>query len=149
MSALAELNFQYKGYCGGGAPRFNIVTDQGTAFLGCNEPLGTDAPAGDGWTEVVFNEADIIAALERATPGINPATATLEDLYIIFDEPGSVYLDNISVNGDVVGSPTSASSKEDCKKGGYKNFYPAFANQGDCVSNFATKGKNKPKPVMR
>ena len=144
VSALTELNFQYPtgGYCGGGAPRFNIVSGNDVVFLGCNG--GTATVLGNGWTEVEFNQAAIAAAL--ATAGIAP-TATLDDLYIIFDESGSVHLDNISVNKEVVGAPTSPSTKDDCKKGGYKNFYPAFANQGDCVSYFATKGKNKPKSI--
>jgi hypothetical protein len=36
-------------------------------------------------------------------------------------------------------------SKEQCKKGGWKNFTNAgFKNQGDCVSYVATGGKNPP-----
>lgn len=160
VSALTELNYDYRndGHCGAGAPRFNIQTDQGTVIsLGC--VYGTSTPTADpNWTHVEFNQAQITAALVAA--GINPLTATLEDLYIIFDEgsdtpvggtivtPGTVYLDNISVNNAVVGSPTNPASKEDCKKGGYANFVGAngqpFKNQGDCVSYQATKGKNLP-----
>ncbi len=40
------------------------------------------------------------------------------------------------------GTPVAA-SKEDCKKGGWTGFF-VFKNQGDCVSNVATKGKNGP-----
>jgi hypothetical protein len=153
VSNLTELNFDYKdgGHCGAGAPRFNIQADGMTAFLGCT--YGTHTNLGNGWVHVVFSPADIAAAL--VTAGIAP-TATLEDLYIIFDEgtdtpsggtigtPGSVYLDNFSVNGQVVGSPTSPTSKDDCKNNGWKNFNPTFKNQGDCVSFVATKGKNQP-----
>jgi hypothetical protein len=40
-------------------------------------------------------------------------------------------------------------AKEDCKNGGWKTFLNAdgsqmFKNQGDCVSYFATGGKNQP-----
>lgn len=154
LSALTELNFDYKdgGHCGGGAPRFNIQTTQGTAFLGCAG--GTQTSLGNGWTHVQFTGAQLAAAYTAA--GITDAsTATLQDLYIIFDEgtdvapggtigtPGTVNIDNISVNFAVVGSPTSPLSKDDCKKGGWKT-YGVFKNQGDCVSFVATGGRNKP-----
>ena len=38
---------------------------------------------------------------------------------------------------------TAPTSKDDCKDGGWQSFNdPAFKNQGDCVSYFATDGKN-------
>src|SRR5581483_8089227 len=106
------------------------------------------------WTHVVFDQAQIAAAVVAA--GGNP-TSTLYDLYMIFDEgtdivgqgtPGMVHIDNISVNGQVVGSPTSPQSKNDCKNGGWQNLMGSngqpFKNQGDCVSYNATGGKNLP-----
>jgi hypothetical protein len=41
--------------------------------------------------------------------------------------------------------PLAPTSKEDCKRGGWRN-YPAlgFKNQGDCVSFVTTGGKNEP-----
>jgi hypothetical protein len=151
ISGVTELNFDYKtgGHCGAGAPRFNLQSGSKVAFLGCTG--GTHTPAGSGWTHVEFSSADITAALNTA--GILPADI-LDDLYIIFDEgtdiaggtPGTVNIDNISVNGAVVGSPTSPQTKDDCKNGGWQNvnFNPAFKNQGDCVSYVATHGKNPP-----
>jgi hypothetical protein len=46
-------------------------------------------------------------------------------------------------------SPLPGYTKDQCKKGGWQNFQnpdgsPMFKNQGDCVSFFATGGKNKP-----
>ena len=35
-------------------------------------------------------------------------------------------------------------SKEQCKKGGWRNYGAAFSNQGDCVSFVATGGKKQP-----
>lgn len=154
VSGITELNFDYKNgeHCGAGAPRFNIQSGSKVAFLGCAG--GTQTDLGNGWTHVEFTPAQIAAALAIAT--ILP-TDTLDDLYIIFDEgsdtptggtigtAGTVHIDNISVNSDEVGSPTSPSSKDDCKNGGWQNFVsPTFKNQGDCVSFFATKGKNQP-----
>ncbi len=40
--------------------------------------------------------------------------------------------------------PPLPSAKEQCKKGGFRNFGGAFRNQGDCVSFVATQGKNEP-----
>lgn len=150
VSNVTELNFEYEdgGHCGGGAPRFNLELDGASnAFLGCNSVLGTRTPAATaGWTHVEFSAADIAAAVVLA--GGTPAS-TLTDLYIIFDEgsdtptggtigtAGTVNIDNISVNGDVVGSPTSPTTKDDCKKGGWMNLMRAdgtsFKNQGDCI----------------
>jgi hypothetical protein len=153
VSNLTELNFDYKTgeHCGAGSPRFNIQTESGTSVvLGCI--YGTQTDAGNGYTHVEFNAAQIQAAA-LATGG-----TTLQDLYIIFDEgsdtpaggtvgtPGTVHIDNISVNNQVVGSPTGPTSKDECKNGGWQNLLgnngKPFKNQGDCVSFVATGGKN-------
>jgi streptogramin lyase len=52
-----------------------------------------------------------------------------------------------SANGafEVVVVMHEPTTKDQCKKGGWKNFiYPSFKNQGDCVSYVATHGKNLP-----
>jgi hypothetical protein len=43
-------------------------------------------------------------------------------------------------------APTSGYTKDQCKNGGWQTNFPAgtFKNQGDCVSFFATGGKNPP-----
>jgi hypothetical protein len=42
--------------------------------------------------------------------------------------------------------PLSGYTKDACKNGGWQTNFPAgtFKNQGDCVSFFATGGKNQP-----
>jgi hypothetical protein len=58
--------------------------------------------------------------------------------------------DLVSFNGDVYNFQTVAptpvvtlTNKDDCKNGGWMTSNnPTFKNQGDCVSYFATKGKN-------
>jgi len=42
---------------------------------------------------------------------------------------------------NVGGPPTTPTSKEQCKHGGWKNFGGLFKNQGDCVSFVATGGR--------
>lgn len=150
VSMLTELNFEYEtgGHCGAGAPRFNVVVAGQTYFLGCS--AGTHTDLGNGWTRVEFTSTDFAAA------GI-PTTGTLDDVYVVFDEgtdtpaggtigtPGTVTLDNFSVNGDVVSDAVQLTSKEQCKNGGWKTFTsPTFKNQGQCVAFVVSnKGGNK------
>jgi hypothetical protein len=156
VSALHELNFDYLNteHCGAGAPRFNIQTNTGTAvLLGCNTVVGTRSATGNpDWTHLVFNQTDINAALATI-----PGSTTLEDLYIIFDEgadtgpdfSGTAHIDNISVNGVIVGSPTTPKNKNDCKNGGFANFTDnngnTFRNQGQCIA--FVNGQNRVKVV--
>jgi hypothetical protein len=145
VSSLTELNFDYKNseHCGAGSPRFNIQTNTGTAvLLGCNTVVGTRTPTGNAqWTHLEFSPTDIAAALATV-----PGSTTLQDLYIIADEgsdtgpdfTGTSHIDNISVNGGIVGSPTTPTNKNDCKNGGFANFTDnngnTFKNQGQCVA---------------
>ena len=120
-----------------GAPRFNVVVDGTTYFLGCSS--GTHTTEGD-WTHVVFGPADL------RRPESRPQVPRRH--LIIFDEAtdtpvggtietaGQVTVDNISVNDDVAGSPSQPQSADDCKNGGGRNFTdPTFKNQGQCVSS--------------
>jgi hypothetical protein len=101
--ALTELGFDYRndGHCGAGAPRFNVVTDDGiTHFFGCAS--GTHEDLGNGWTRVRFTPDD-------AFPPVTPEE-TIQSIDIVFDEgtdvgPGFVYHDNIDVNGSIAGKP--------------------------------------------
>lgn len=57
-------------------------------------------------------------------------------------------VDNVRINSDTFtfDEVTEPSDKEDCKNGGWRDFTSdpgPFKNQGDCVSFFATGGKNE------
>lgn len=57
-------------------------------------------------------------------------------------------VDNVRINSDTFtfDDAVNPSDKEDCKNGGWQDFETSpgpFKNQGDCVSYFATGGKNK------
>jgi hypothetical protein len=152
VSNLTELNFDYRddGHCGAGAPRFNIQLDEfgfQNAFLGC--VYGTHTSLGNGWTHVEFSATDIMDAVTLAG---GSASSTIYDLYIIFDEgtdtptggtiaqAGQVYLDNISVNNEVVGGPSKAqlnAAKDACKDGGWMD--TSSKNQGQCVSGVVSQ----------
>jgi hypothetical protein len=128
---LTELNYDVMGYCGAGAPRFNVVTtDNVTHFFGCT--YGTHTDLGNGWTHVVFSPADGI-------PAVTP-TETVQSIELIQDEQGSTHLDNISINDQIIGAANTPSSKDQCKKYGWQGLQDAngqtFKNQGQCVSYF-------------
>jgi hypothetical protein len=135
---LTELNFDYKGYCGAGAPRFNVVTsDNVTHFFGCAS--GTASPTGNGFTHVVFDPTNPTQAFPVIAPG-----TTVSSIDIVQDETGQVNLDNISINNQVIGGPNTPASKDACKNGGWMNLQRAngssFKNQGDCIQ-YVNTGK--------
>lgn len=95
-------------HCGAGAPRFNIVIAGETYFLGCNSPAAPDVTAGDGWLRLRW-----AAPLQAFGPtGLTNITGLVaERISIVFDEGqdtgpdnvGLAILDNIDVNGTLVG----------------------------------------------
>lgn len=94
-------------HCGAGAPRFNVVTNDNVLhFIGCNSPPGTVTAVGNGWIRLRWDAA----GLATAYPPINP-TDVVRSIFIVFDEGqdtgpddfGAAVLDNIDVNGTLVG----------------------------------------------
>lgn len=66
------------------------------------------------------------------------------------DGEQTVLVDNVRINSDTItfdeGVVVEPGDKEKCKDGGWMDFESSpgpFKNQGDCVSYFATGGKNK------
>lgn len=65
------------------------------------------------------------------------------------DGEQTVLVDNVRINSDTITfdeGVVEPGDKEKCKKGGWMDFTASpgpFKNQGDCVSYFATGGKNK------
>jgi hypothetical protein len=82
-------------HCGAGAPRFNVTTSSGTQFIGCNSPAPVVEDAGDGWLrlrwEVNIPDVQSIAVLFDEGQDTGP------------DNFGAAILDNIDVNGVLVG----------------------------------------------
>lgn len=121
--------------CQGGSPRFNIVTNVQTYFLGCNNV--TPVINADGTATYTFDAATIAAAGGQ----VPFPTGTISDAAVLIDVQGSADISNIMVNGTLevpttlVGPPTT---KSDCKHGGWRKFNnPSFKNQGQCVSYVA------------
>lgn len=90
-------------HCGAGAPRFNVVTDFGTHFIGCVSPPPVNQVLGLGWTRLAWSPA-------TAFPPVPPG-ATVRAIDIVYDEGqdtgpdhfGMAILDNIMVNGTYIG----------------------------------------------
>lgn len=108
---LDSLGFDYweDGWCGAGAPRFNVYTEDGTYyFLGCT--YGTHIPSTENsdWMRVEFNNADAQQVGATSWPGFGNVEVT--GLDIVFDEgtdvgPGEAIIDNIQINGVYAGKP--------------------------------------------
>jgi hypothetical protein len=100
-------------HCGAGAPRFNIVTSDGTLyFLGCNSPASVDQTPGNAFVRLRWGTTTPLMAYSQNT-GIltNISGMTVNSITIVFDEGddtgpdffGAAVLDNIDVNGTLVG----------------------------------------------
>lgn len=111
---LTELGFDYRndGHCGAGAPRFNVYTTGGTYFFfGCAYGVHTPVPGTTNWTRVRFGAADAFPADGVST--FTFGTTVVTGIDVVFDEgtdvgPGFVRLDNIDVNGTLIGKPGNA-----------------------------------------
>jgi len=117
--------------CQGGSPRFDVVTTNGTFFLGCNNVIPvTNA---NGTVTYTFDAASIAAGGGQ----VPFPTGTINAVDILIDVQGTADVSNITFNG-VLQVPAVASgptSKDACKNGGWKTFSnPSFKNQGQCVS---------------
>jgi len=100
-------------HCGAGAPRFNVVTSDGTNhFIGCNSPVATMVPsASTAWLRLRWT-ADQVTGCVPGFPPVCP-TNVVQSIAIIFDEGqdamggpdmfGLAVLDNIDINGTLVG----------------------------------------------
>jgi hypothetical protein len=112
-------------HCGAGAPRFDVVTTTGFFFVGCRSPLADSISSGvpgsgDGWTRLRWGALGVVMGFCFApTPttacpvnfALVPITGTVQRIVIVFDEGtdtgadffGAAILDNIDVNGQLVG----------------------------------------------
>ena len=108
---LTELGFDYRndGHCGAGAPRFNVTLPDGRYFFfGCiyGKP---QAPPASGWTRIRWNDSEgtVFPAGNYEWPRFG---VVVQSIAIVFDEGtdvggGSVLLDNININGSLIGKP--------------------------------------------
>jgi hypothetical protein len=121
ITSLTELGYDIRkrgslnlagSHCGAGAPRFDIVTTTDTFFIGCNSPPPTTQTVGDGWTRLRWTGSPVLA-FSATTFVLTPVTGTVQRIVIVFDEGtdvsggpdqfGAAILDNIDVNGQILG----------------------------------------------
>ncbi len=114
-------------HCGAGAPRFNITMQDGnTYFIGCNSPPAVQA-LGQGWLRLRWGTGGTLIAYGQNT-GVATIISGLKvrSLEIVFDEGqdasggpdmfGLAVLDNIDVNGTLVGQGDNAGNEKDKNK---------------------------------
>jgi hypothetical protein len=103
-------------HCGAGAPRFNVYTTDGLFFVGCRSPLANSVTAGipgtgDAWTRLRWGLNNVVMGFSASTFALVPITGTVQRIFVVFDEGsdtgadffGAAVLDNIDVNGQLVG----------------------------------------------
>jgi hypothetical protein len=109
----ASVNDPRGSHCGAGAPRFDIELQDGSFyFLGCNSPPPTTQTVGDGYLRLRWGSPGTLMAFNAATNALeNISGETVSSMSIVYDEGydigpdnfGLAVLDNIDVNGTLVG----------------------------------------------
>jgi hypothetical protein len=108
-------------HCGNGSPRFNVTTTDGTLyFIGCNSPAATSAGVGVGWLRLRWGGTVPLLAYTQGGVLTNITGRTVTSVDIVFDDGqdtgapdnfGLAVLDNIDVNGTLVGAGQAARGK--------------------------------------
>jgi hypothetical protein len=159
-TAITALSFDYNPDAtgnSGGSPRLVVsFSDGGTAEL---RPLTLTAGAwvtldgmtGTNWDNNGGSCGFVYGTTWSAVVACH-AGATINGMWVVNDSGWmfpttglNVLVDNITINSDVI-TFDAAASADSCKKGGWETMTDSngntFKNQGDCVSFFATGGKN-------
>lgn len=102
-------------HCGAGAPRFDVQTSDGFFFVGCSSPPPTESASGP-WDRLRWGAGGTVVGFMAGAVcppvcGPVPITGTVQRIDIVFDEGtdtgtdffGAAILDNIDVNGQLVG----------------------------------------------
>ena len=121
---LTEIGFDVRNgsHCSGGAPRFNVDASDGSHFVGsCTNGTLTPAPQDPtAWTRARFDPTNPAQFFPPLAAG-----ATIKSISIIFDEgtdtaggmPGLAVIDNIDINGVLVGAGKSGEGKSEQDNG--------------------------------
>jgi hypothetical protein len=100
--SLKEIGFDYRANstCGAQAPRFIIVTGDGVTHHvgGCAKGAVVQPAPATGWVRVRFD----VTSATQAFPPIS-TSATVKSIRVVLDQPGLVVLDNIDINGTLIG----------------------------------------------
>lgn len=109
-------------HCGAGAPRFNVTTQDGkTYFIGCNSPPALVTQSSQGWVRLRWGTAGALLAFNSAGALVDISKLNVKSISIVFDEGqdtgpdnfGLAILDNIDVNGTLVGRGDNAGNNNE------------------------------------
>jgi hypothetical protein len=148
--------------CAGGSPRFQINIGGHNAFVyigpppsytGCAQNVwvsGTNLATPTGFIDTsqlggTFYDTFANAYTKYGSMTVTGIQLVADGGWAFADGIQTVVVDNVQINSTTYTFESAAS----CKAGGWQNFSTApgpFRNQGDCVSYFATAGKNAPNP---
>src|SRR5437868_11160864 len=105
-------------HCGAGAPRFNVETTTAFYFIGCNSPPAAMTASSTGFIRLRWGTATTLMGFNQATGVLENVVGDVKSIQIVFDEGqdaaggpdsfGLAVLDNIDVNGTLVGRGGSA-----------------------------------------
>jgi hypothetical protein len=101
-------------HCGAGAPRFDITTANGNSyFVGCASPPAVVMSSSQGWIRLRWGtgSSGSVKGYNAATGNLESITSPVTNVQIVFDEGqdtgpdnfGAAILDNIDINGSLVG----------------------------------------------
>ncbi|HWC73661.1 MAG TPA: hypothetical protein VG454_06960 [Gemmatimonadales bacterium] len=98
-------------HCGAGAPRFDVTTTDGSWFIGCNSPPAVSTGGGATNAFLRLRWGPVPCVLGYKDNVLSCVTGVVKSIAIVFDEGsdtgpdqfGLAVLDNIDVNGTLVG----------------------------------------------
>lgn len=102
----------------------------------------------DGQTNETVCDSCTGSAVAIPDPSLDGTLPGSGGITFAIDQASHIWSTNYSTIYDITydnSLPKIPTTKDECKKGGWKNFTnPSFKNQGDCVSFVSTHGKNPP-----
>lgn len=168
LNQLEELSTDFMfttGSCGGGAPRFQINVGGKNIFVYLGPPPNYTLCPQNIWLDSgdLLEPASFVDTSQLpggtfydtwAAALIKYGAMTVTGIQLVTDGGWAVaggtqvvQVDNVTINDTVYTfEEVRRDDKERCKKGGWMDFEDdpgPFKNQGDCVSYFASGGKNK------
>ena len=170
LNQLQNLSTDYMftaGSCGGGSPRFQINVDGHNIFVYIGPPPNYTGCAANVWLNTgdllesalfvdtsqlpggTFYDTRASALSKYGTHAVTGIQLVADGGWAVAGGIQTVQVDNVMINTMTYTFETEVvnpNDKQKCKDGGWQDFESSpgpFKNQGDCVSYFATGGKNK------